>query len=64
MRTLVAILIAGVFVQLLVLTMEAAGIRRSLRRLAHEDRRHRCGILLEPGIPVLGAHELGTLGGR
>jgi hypothetical protein len=30
---------AGVLVLLLVLTMEAAGMRRSLRRIEHEERR-------------------------
>jgi hypothetical protein len=30
---------AGVFVLLLVLVMEAAGISRSLRRIEHEERR-------------------------
>jgi hypothetical protein len=30
---------AGVFVLLLLLTMEAAGINRSLRRIEHEERR-------------------------
>jgi hypothetical protein len=30
---------AGVFVLLLLLTMEAAGISRSLRRIEHEERR-------------------------
>jgi hypothetical protein len=38
-RTLLIILNAGVFILLLVLTMEAAGIKRSLRRIEHEERR-------------------------
>jgi hypothetical protein len=39
MRTLVTTLIASTFVLLLMLTIEAAGIRRSLRRIEHEERR-------------------------
>jgi hypothetical protein len=38
MRTLSVILIAGVYVLLLVLIMEAAAIRHSLRRIEHEER--------------------------
>ncbi|HZZ06967.1 MAG TPA: hypothetical protein VFE43_00395 [Candidatus Binataceae bacterium] len=38
-RTLLVILNAGVFILLLVLIMEAAGMRRSLRRIEHEERR-------------------------
>jgi hypothetical protein len=39
MRTLLAILFVGVFVLLLILTIKAAGINRSLRRIEHEERR-------------------------
>jgi len=39
MRTLVTILIASTFVLLLILTIEAAGIGRSPRRIEHEERR-------------------------
>ncbi len=38
-RTLLVILNAGAFILLLVLTMEAAVMRRSLRRIEHEERR-------------------------
>jgi hypothetical protein len=38
-RTLLVILNAGAFILSLVLTMEAAGMRRSLRRIEHEERR-------------------------
>jgi len=37
MRTLLTILIASTFVLLLILTIEAAGIGRSLRRIEHEE---------------------------
>jgi hypothetical protein len=39
MRTLLVVLVAGVFVLLLMLTIKAAGINRSLRRIEHEERR-------------------------
>jgi hypothetical protein len=60
-RTLLVILSAGVFMLLVVLTMEAAGMRRSLRRIEHEERRlvtHcvaqgvGCGVLVQ-AYPIL-----------
>ena len=39
MRTLLATLIASVYILLLMLTIEVAGINRSLRRLEREERR-------------------------
>lgn len=57
-RTLLVILNAGVFVLLLVLTLEAAGMRRSLRRIEHEERRlvTHCGHAYRlEAIPVFNA---------
>jgi hypothetical protein len=60
-RTLLVILNAGVFILLLVLTIEAAGMRRSLRRVEREESRvvtHcvaegvGCGVLIH-AYPIL-----------
>jgi hypothetical protein len=53
-RPLLVILNAGVFVLLLVLTMEASGIRRSLRRIEHEAEAAQAAgwVLMAPPPPL------------